>query len=540
MVCVDPVSSLKLASLFAAVRPQPSLAQELRFLRAVGGSGVVAKYGSLVVEGGGFMQTFFARKSFSIAFCSIFAFIFLGGAKSVGQDRAAEKTLEAPATSADPGTDQLSTAATKVDVRPGVRDDEILARLQSVFKATGRFQGTHVEVTDGVVFLAGNVENDELKNWATDLAQNTQDVVAVLNRMEVMDPSIWDFSPAWRGLTTLWRDVVRSIPFIAFGLLVLIVAAAVGAVTTRAFKAFLHTRIRASLLRNVISRTAGAIAFLVGVYIVLRISGLTQLALTIVGGTGLIGLAVGIAFRDITENFLASIFLSMQSPFATGDLVEVDGVLGYVQQLNVRTTILMTLNGNIVQIPNANVYKTNICNFTTNANRREVFDIGIGYDDSIAQAQEIALRVMQEHPAVLNDPEPSVLVESLQASTVNLRVYFWLNGTEHSWLKVRSAVIRLVKIAFQKHNISMPDDAREVVFPQGVPVTLRRVDRVEDDPKRYADGVSRASEINQDDISTKAEGGLSSEAGIIKAQARQAKPLNDDENLLSSHNMNNS
>jgi len=84
----------------------------------------------------------------------------------------------------------------------------------------------------------------------------------------------------------------------------------------------------------------------------------------------------------------------------------------------------MTLNGNIVQIPNANVYKTNICSFSTNANRREVFDIGIGYDDSIADSQEIALRVMQEHPAVLNNPEPSVLVESLQASTVNLRVYF--------------------------------------------------------------------------------------------------------------------
>jgi small-conductance mechanosensitive channel len=481
-----------------------------------------------------FLSTRFWRALFTVC-----AFLFLGTAVSVGQDQSAGNMLEVPTNIADSAGDQLSSAATKVDVRPGVRDDEILDRLQSVFMATGRFQGADVRVTDGVVFLAGSVENDELKNWATDLAQNTQDVVAVLNRMEVVDPSIWDFGPAWGGLVTLWRDVVRSIPFIAFGLLVLMVAAGVGVVTTRVSKSFLHTRIRASLLRNVISRAAGAIAFLVGVYVVLRISGLTQLALTIVGGTGLIGLAVGIAFRDITENFLASIFLSMQSPFATGDLVEVDGVLGYVQQLNVRTTILMTLNGNIVQIPNANVYKTNICNFTTNANRREVFDIGIGYDDSIANAQEIALRVMQGHPAVLNSPEPSVLVESLQASTVNLRVYFWLNGTEHSWLKVRSAVIRLVKIAFQKHNISMPDDAREVVFPQGLPVTLRRVDRAEDETFRGSDGLTENKKNDQEEVSTNAEGGLSSEAGVIKAQARQAQPLNDDENLLSGHNASN-
>ncbi len=214
------------------------------------------------------------------------------------------------------------------------------------------------------------------------------------------------------------------------------------------------------------------LVFLLGTYIVLRVSGLTQLALTVVGGTGLIGLAVGIAFRDITENFLASIFLSMQRPFETGDLVEVSGVTGYVQQLNMRTTVVMTLDGNLVQIPNATVYKSNVRNFTGNANRREDFVVGIGYDDSINEAQEVARKVLGEHPAVLKDPEPSVLADSLGKATVNLRVYFWLNGREHSWLKVRSSVIRLVKLAFQENGISMPDEAREVVFPQGVPVAM--------------------------------------------------------------------
>src|SRR5690606_22705702 len=117
--------------------------------------------------------------------------------------------------------------------------------------------------------------------------------------------------------------------------------------------------------------------------IILRVFGLTQLAMTVVGGTGLIGLALGIAFRDITENFLASIFLSMHRPFETGDLVEITGETGYVQQLNVRTTILMTLDGNLVQIPTASVYKNNLRNFTTNANRRVDFAVGICYDDSI-------------------------------------------------------------------------------------------------------------------------------------------------------------
>jgi small conductance mechanosensitive channel len=193
----------------------------------------------------------------------------------------------------------------------------------------------------------------------------------------------------------------------------------------------------------------------------------------------------------------------------------------------------MALDGNLLQIPNASVYKSNLRNFTTTSNRREDFVVGIGYDDAIDEAQEIARKVLADHPAVLNDPEPSVLVDSLGRSTVNLRVYFWLNGRTYSWLKVRSSVIRLVKRAFQKHGISMPDEAREVVFPRGVPVTM--LDRKPSDvhgamPGKLLPAQSQPEE--PDAVSTKAEAGLYSEAVVIEEQARQAQPLKEGENLL--------
>lgn len=429
--------------------------------------------------------------------------------------------------------EDLAPAPTKIDVMPVAHDEEIRKRLQSVLDATGWFADPRVEVSEGVVFLRGRADTDDLKKWAGDLVRNTQDVVAVANRIEVLEPSVWDFNPAWNGLLVLWRDSIRSLPFFLFGMLILALSAGAGVLVTRGAQASLRRRVQANLLRNVIARAAGVLVFLIGVYIILRVSGLTQLALTVVGGTGLIGLAVGIAFREITENFLASIFLSMQRPFETGDLIEVSGVTGFVQQLNVRTTILMTLDGNLVQIPNATVYKSNIRNFTANANRREDFVVGIGYEDSINEAQEVARKVLADHPAVLNDPEPSVLADSLGASTVNLRVYFWLNGGEHSWLKVRSSVIRLVKLAFQQQGISMPDEAREIVFPKGIPVTMlnEKLEETHDvDPVER-----RATQPSRDDLdmaSTIAEGGLSSEAGVIKEQARQIKPLHEEENLL--------
>ena len=432
-----------------------------------------------------------------------------------------------------PSKEELSPAAAKVDVNPVARDEEIRKRLHSVLTATDWFTDLRVRVEEGVVFLNGRAKSDELKKWAGDLARNTQDVVAVANRIEVSEASVWDFGPAWSGLLVLWRDFIHSLPFLAFGILILALSAGSGVMVTRGTRALLRRRIRARLLLQVIARGVGVLVFLSGAYVILRVSGLTQLALTVVGGTGLIGLAVGIAFRDITENFLASIFLSLQRPFETGDLVEVTGVTGYVQQLNIRTTILMTLDGNLVQVPNASVYKSNLRNFTTNSNRREDFLVGIGYDDSINEAQEIARKVLADHPAVLNDPEPSVLADSLGSATINLRIYFWLNGRENSWLKVRSSVIRLVKLAFQKHGISMPDTAREVVFPLGVPVTM--LDGKSGDGSGVRPRKRRPAEWPRGEpeaASTKAEAGLYSEAGVIEEQARRVQPLNDGENLL--------
>lgn len=430
-------------------------------------------------------------------------------------------------------SEQRSAAPATVDVTPVARDGEIGRRLQSVLDATGWFTDARVRVDAGVVFLSGQTETDELRNWAGDLARNTQGVVAVANRIEIPEPSVWDMRPAWAGLLALWRDFVHSLPFLFFGLIILALSVAAGLIATRGVTAILAPRLQARLLRNVIARSAGVLVVLAGTYVVLRVSGLTQLALTVVGGTGLIGLALGIAFRDITENFLASVFLSIQRPFETGDLVEIAGVTGYVQQLNVRTTILMTLEGNLAQIPNATVYKSNLLNFTSSPNRREDFVVGIGYEDLITDAQEIARQVLASHPAVLQDPEPSVLVDSLGSSTVKLRVYFWLNGREYSWLKVRSSVIRLVKRAFQEHGITMPDDAREVIFPQGVAVNLiDRTAAVAGDARSRSLPTAVAPVEDIDAVSTPAEAGLYSEAVVIEAQARQAQPLQGGENLL--------
>ena len=219
----------------------------------------------------------------------------------------------------------------------------------------------------------------------------------------------------------------------------------------------------------------------------------------------------------------------MQQPFREGDLVEVANVTGFVQRLTSRTTVLTTLDGNQVQVPNATVFKSTLRNFTSNPKRRDDFIVGIGYNDSISFAQEVALKVLADHPAVLPEPEPLVLVDNLGASTVNLRIYFWLDGGQHSWAKVKSSVIRLTKRAFQDAEISMPDEAREVTFPLGVPV---RIIRETEGAVKPGDSAQAKPANEPEKVATRAEAGLQSEAAEIKEQARQS--WTPGENLLTS------
>jgi small-conductance mechanosensitive channel len=424
-------------------------------------------------------------------------------------------------------------APQQVDVEPVATDEAIAERLTRILNATEWFQDPQVRVDEGVVFLSGKTANERYRTWAGDLARNTKGVVAAVNRIEIVEGSLWDLSPAWAEIRRLMRSGVQAVPLMGLALVLLLATWLASKLMVRLANTVLQPQIANELLRRVITRATAIPVFLLGIYLILRISGLTQMAVTVIGGTGLAGLVVGIAFRDIAENFLASILISIQRPFATGDLIEVVGVQGFVQHVSTRGTLLMTLEGNHVQIPNSTIYKAVVRNFTANPQMRLDFVVGIGYADDIAAAQEIAMNVLRHHPVVLDDPEPLVLVEALGAATVTLHLYFWIDARQHSFLKTRSSVIRLVKRAFEQSGVSMPDEAREVVFPQGVPLVAPDGNGVAAPrspvavPREFA-----TTRPGDDTVTTTSEGGLSSEAQEIEQQARKSRRLAEGANLL--------
>lgn len=468
---------------------------------------------------------------------SVFAFLITINLATQGfaQESASivDSSQEAPPETVD--AENAPDAPERVEVKPIARDTEIEDRLNEILKSTQRFDSPKAAVENGVVFLSGIAKEDEFKNWATDLASSTQDVVAVVNRMTIAEKSIWDFSEAFAELRSFRNNSIQAIPIMIFALAILFIAwllaKAVGAIANRV----LTKKMPNNLLRWVATRALMLPILIFGVYLVLRIAGLTQLALTVLGGTGLIGLIVGIAFQDIAENFLASILISVQKPFRIGDLIHVDGHDGIVQRVTTRGTTLLTPNGNHVQIPNSKIYKTTIENYTANPMRRISFEIGIGYDDSTSEAQAIILEEIKAHSATVDDPPPRVLLENLGASTVNLVALFWVDGTKTDWRSVRSSCMRIAKQTLMRSGISLPDEAREVIFPNGVPVKMEDTQEA-GLPNRNGQASSPTSETTRRDNiasekmrkqqreldSSEAEGNMESDLQDLKKQGENS------------------
>lgn len=461
---------------------------------------------------------------FTLIFVSTAVFIGLGPVRAQTPDQ------PPPAPKVE---DAVPAPKKEVVVAPRAGDPQIARRLKNILVATEWFVNPQVAVREGVVFLDGEVQEEIHRKWAGDLARNTQDVVAVVNRIEISREVKWDFAAAQKQVDLLYWQFARSVPLLLLVTFILFLSWAFAKSVAVLARHLLRSRIPSTILLNLVARTLAIPVFLLGLYIVLQVSNMTRLALTVLGGTGLVGLILGFAFRSIAENFLASLFLSIRNPFRTGDYISVDGTEGVVKNLNTRTTVLLTLDGNHVQIPNATVFTNKITNYSTNPYRRSEFAVGVGYDASISKAQEIILKVLKDHIAVLDEPEPLVLVDELAGATVNLRALYWFDSTVYSPIKIRSAVLRLTKRALLEAGISMPDDAREVIFPQGVPIVGIDVEQLQepaDSISRQAPVLPRATELA--DRATGAEGGLTSDEDEIKIEADKFPSPEQDDNLL--------
>ena len=194
-----------------------------------------------------------------------------------------------------------------------------------------------------------------------------------------------------------------------------------------------------------------------GLKILLIVTVITQLGVETTSFAAILaaaGLAVGLALQGSLANFAGGVLIMIFKPFKIGDLVEAQGEIGVVKEIEIFTTKLTGLSNKEIIIPNASLSNGNIVNYSTEGTRRVDLVIGVSYDADIKQTKEVLLNVLTSHSKILKDPAPAVTVSELADSSVNFAVRPWCK-TEHYW-DVYFEVTETVKLELDKAGIEIP------------------------------------------------------------------------------------
>ena len=178
---------------------------------------------------------------------------------------------------------------------------------------------------------------------------------------------------------------------------------------------------------------------------------------------GAAGLAVGLALQNSLQNFAAGVMLIVFRPFQAGDFVEVAGIAGVVEAINIFSSTLRTGDNKEVIVPNGAIYGGTITNYSARETRRVDMVFGIGYDDDIKKAKEIMEKVLQADERILPEPAPVIAVSELADSSVNFVVRPWVKTADY-W-GVMWDVTEEVKLQFDANGISIPYPQMDIHTP---------------------------------------------------------------------------
>jgi small-conductance mechanosensitive channel len=228
---------------------------------------------------------------------------------------------------------------------------------------------------------------------------------------------------------------------------------------------------RNPFLKELARTTTRWVSSAIALLIALEILDATAVVGAMLGTAGVIGIALGFAFKDTLENYLAGVLMSLRQPFAPCDLVVIDGQEGTVVALTSRATILMTPDGNHLRLPNALVFRSVMLNYTRNPSRRFEFDVGVGVQEDLIQAQLIGTEELQHLVGVMSDPPPRALIQTLGDSNVQLRFRGWVDQRTHDFWTVRSEAIRVVKLSLEAAGMDMPEPIYRVQLSEPLAAT---------------------------------------------------------------------
>jgi small-conductance mechanosensitive channel len=377
------------------------------------------------------------------------------------------------------GDEAPQAAAAETAIAQAQQDDEdprIARRIEGIFAELPGFETVGVEVSEGVVRLTGTLPDAEAIARAEGIAARVSGVVTVENAI-TRDLSVGQNLSIFSQIAEVVDGAYAALPLFGLAALVALVIGALGYAIAGAGSVW--DRIAPNAFLAELIRSAIRFLFVIfGLVIALDMLGAGALLGAVLGGAGVLGIALGFAMRDMIENYVASLMLSLRQPFRPKDHVLIDSFEGRVIRLTSRATILMTLEGNHLRIPNSQVFKAVILNYSTNPQRRFDFELGIDSDDDPRPAMKCGIGALQALPFLLGEPEPKAHVRLVGDSNITLQFFGWIDQRQADWLKSRSLAIAAVKDALEAAGFQLPEpiyrlrfDGRTDPLPIGRPAT---------------------------------------------------------------------
>ncbi len=335
-------------------------------------------------------------------------------------------------------------------------DSEIEERIAAIFAQIDSLNSVTVSVQDGVVTLGGTAANVSASDRAEQIALRLQGVVTVENQIDRTLTIEEGVSPLIGSFQGRMRSFYRSLPLYGLALGVFL-AIALLANMLAGWKGLWRRLMPNPFLGELISGAVRLVGILIGLVVAMNMLSAMAMMGTILGGAGVIGLALGFAVRDTLENYISSIMLSVRQPFRANDHVVIDTHEGKVVRLTSRSTVLMTLDGNHLRIPNSAVFKAVILNYTRNPERRFNFDLGVDANDDPVAAMQQGLAALNNLPFILTTPAPEAYIETVGDSNIMLSFHGWLNQEATNFRKARGLAISATKDALETGGFTLPE-----------------------------------------------------------------------------------
>jgi small conductance mechanosensitive channel len=272
-----------------------------------------------------------------------------------------------------------------------------------------------------------------------------------------------------KKLVTWSEHAVSMLPNFLLALLIFLVFYKIAQGTRRLAAHFLDRFSQNKAVNRILLALFYTITLSLGVFGALEVLNLEKAVTSLLAGAGILGLTIGFAFQEIAANFFAGILIAFKKPYQIGDIVSVEGHLGTVADISLRTTNLMTFQGLELMIPNKEMFTKPLTNYTTTPQRRIDITVGVSYAENLREVEKVTRACLEDVAFRIKNQAILFGYTGFGDSSINFEVSFWIEypGVNNFKDATHDAIIR-IKEAFDAANITIPFPIRTLDFgPKG-------------------------------------------------------------------------